>query len=136
MNPKYLWVVLIIATIVCSANCHSGAAKEETTPAGVWQQFKVLSARVITALRNMAVELTAPKLKDRQDICVWKICSRPLKKTNNMPEEKPSETKGRLSDAEMIAIWKTLNSSLVNTYLKEIIGKDLINRKNKMNTVY
>jgi len=49
-----------------------------------------------------------------------------------MPKEKPSETEGRLSDGDMIAILKNLeNSSLVNTYLKEIIGKDLINRKSK-----
>jgi len=116
MNQKSLWIVLIIAIMVFSASCHSGAAKEETTPAGVWQQFKVLSARVITALRNMAVELTAPRLKDRQDICIWKICSRPLKKTNNMPEEKQSETGGRLSDSEIMSILKTFNSRRVGIY--------------------
>jgi len=132
MSPKHLWIVLIIATIVCSTSGHSGAAKEETTPADVWQKFKESSARVITALRNMAAVLTAPRLKDRQGICVWKICSRPLKKTNSIPEVKPLETGGGLSDVKMIAILKSLeNSSLVNTYSKEIIGKVLINRNSK-----
>ncbi len=131
MGPKYFWVVLIIATIVCSASCRSGAAKEGTRSLSVWQKFKALRAGAITDLRNMAAVLTAPRLKDRKDICVWKICSRPLKKTNSIPEEKPSEIGRKLSDVEMIAILKTLNSSLVNTYLKGIIGKDLINCKSK-----
>jgi len=110
MNQKSLWIVLIIAIMVFSASCRPGAAKEETTPASVWQKLKVLSARAITGLRNMAALMTAPKLKDRQDICVWKICSRPLKKTNNMPEEKQTEIGPKLSDAELAAIWKTQNS--------------------------
>ncbi len=132
MSPKYLWIVLIIATMVCYASCRPGAAKEGTTPASVWLQFKELSADAITSLRNIAALMISPKLKNRQDICVWKICSRPLKKTNKIPEVKPSESGGRLSDGDMIAILKNLeNSSLVNTYLKEIIGKDLINRKSK-----
>jgi hypothetical protein len=113
MSSKYLWVVLIIATIVCSASCHSGAAKEGTRSLSVWQKFKALRAGAITGLRNMTALMTAPKLKDRQDICVWKICSRPLKKTNNMPEEKPSEIGRKLSDVEMIAILKSLNSRKV-----------------------
>jgi len=107
MDKKSLWIVLIIATMVCSASCQSGAAKKGTRSLSVWQNFKESSA--ITRLRNMADVLTAPKLKNRQDICVWKICSRPLKKTNSIPEEKPSKTEGRLSDIEMIAIWETLN---------------------------
>jgi len=128
MSPKYLWIVLIIATMVCSASCQSGAAREETRPASVWQQFKELSADAITSLRNIAALIISPKLKNRQDICVWKICSRPLKKTNKIPEEKPSESGGRLSDGDMIAILKNLeNSRRVNTYLKEIIRQDLIN---------
>ena len=113
MSPKYLLVVLIIATIVCSAICHSGVAKEGTKSLSVWQKFKALRAGAITALQNMAAELTAPKLKNRQDICVWKICSRPLKKTNSIPEVKPSEIGRKLSDVEMIAILKTLNSRKV-----------------------
>jgi len=108
MNQLSVWTVLIIATMFCSASCRPGAVNEETTPVSVWQQFTELSADAITALQNMAAMLTGPRLKDRQDICVWKICSRPLKKTNSIPE-KPSETGGRLSDAEFEAIWNTIN---------------------------
>jgi hypothetical protein len=68
MNHKILWIVLIVAALLCSASCRPGAAKEETTSASLWQQFDELSARATTGLRNMAAELTAPRLKDRQDI--------------------------------------------------------------------
>ncbi len=95
--------------MVCSASCQSGEAKKGARSLSAWQKFKALRTGAITGLRNMADVLTAPKLKNRQDICVWKICSRPLKKTNSIPEEKPSKTEGRLSDIEMIAIWETLN---------------------------
>ncbi len=132
MDKKSLWIVLIIATMVCSASCQSGEAKKGARSLSAWQKFKALRTGAITGLRNMADVLTAPKLKNRQDICVWKICSRPLKKTNSIPEVKPLETGGGLSDVKMIAILKSLeNSSLVNTYSKEIIGKVLINRNSK-----
>jgi hypothetical protein len=40
-------------------------------------------------------KLTAPRLKDRMDICVWKICSRPLKTTTTAkPELKKGEKAG------------------------------------------
>ncbi len=114
MSPKYVSIVLIFATVIFSASCHPGAAKEETTPVSAWQQFKVFSARAITGLRNMAVVLTVPKLKDRQDICVWKICSRPLKRTNKIPEVKLSEAGHKLSDADLVAIWKKINPRIVS----------------------
>jgi len=113
MSPKYLWLVLIIATMVCSASCQSGEAKKGARSLSVWQKFKALRTGAITGLRNMADVLTAPKLKNRQDICVWKICSRPLKKTNSISKEKTSEIGRKLSDVEMIAILKTLNSRKV-----------------------
>ncbi len=114
MSPKYLCIVLIIATIACSASCRPGAAKEETTSASVWQEFKELPTRAITGLQNMVAVLTAPRLKDRKDICVWKICSRPLKKTNKLTEKKPSETGRKLSDAELVDIWKEINSRIIS----------------------
>ncbi len=113
MSPDNLWIVLIIVTIVCSASCRPDAANEESTSARVWHQFKELSTRAITGLRNIAAVLTAPRLKDRQDICVWRICSRPLKKTNKIPEVKPSEIGRMLSDPELANIWKEINSRIV-----------------------
>ncbi len=101
--------------MVFSASCIPGAVKEETKSPSAWQQVKRLSARAITCLQNIVALLTAPKLKDSKDICVWKICSRPLKKTNNMTDnkEKPSETGGRLSDAKVMVILKALNERRV-----------------------
>jgi hypothetical protein len=56
-------------------------------------------------------KLTAPRLKNRKDICVWKICSRPLKKTTTAkPEQKPVEIEQTLSDAELSVIWKIMFS--------------------------
>ncbi len=114
MNQKSVWIVLIVAALVCSASIRPGEAKDETTLASVWQQFKELSARTITGFEKtvsgITAVLTASKLKDRKDICVWKICSRPLKKTNGVSGEKPSEVGHKLSDAELMAILKTLNS--------------------------
>jgi len=113
MNQKSLWSVLIIATMVFSASCIPGVVKEETKSPSAWQQVKGFSTRAITGLRNIVALLTAPKLKDRKDICVWKICSRPLKKTNKITEKKPSEIGRKLSDVEMIDIWKNSNSRRV-----------------------
>ncbi len=46
----------------------------------VWAEFK-------TKLRSFYHELTEPKVKNKYDICIWKICSRPLKKDNEPPEK-------------------------------------------------
>ena len=52
-------------------------------------------------------KLTAPRLKDRKDICVWKICSRPLKKTTTAkPGLKKEEKAG---SSRQIRIFKDKN---------------------------
>jgi hypothetical protein len=114
MNQTTLWIVLIVAALVCSASCRPGAVKEVTMSASVLNELRELSVRVIAGFENtvsgITAVLNAPKLKGRQNICVWKICRRPLKKTNRIPEVKPLEIGRKLSDAELAAIWKTQNS--------------------------
>ena len=52
-------------------------------------------------------KLTAPRLKDRKDICVWKVCSRPLKKTTTAkPGLKKEEKAG---SSRQIRIFKDKN---------------------------
>jgi len=103
-----------VAALVCSASCRPGAVEDGTMSASVLNELRELSVRVITGIEKTVSGITAllnaSKLKDRQDICVWKICSRPLKKANKIPEVKPLEIGRKLSDAELTAIWKTQNS--------------------------
>jgi len=51
-------------------------------------------------------KLIAPRLKDRMDICVWKICSRPLKTTTTA---KPGLKKEEKADSSRIRIFKDKN---------------------------
>ena len=65
---------------VCSAVCSVESAREEAGSSGVWEKLKDLSVGFIARLgktnTDLVTVLTAPRLKDPKDICVWKICSR------------------------------------------------------------
>jgi len=61
-------------------------------------------------IKKFWTKFTAPLYKDRKDICVWKICSRPLKRSNDMPKKNPLEELRKLEAAKLKAIAKILYS--------------------------
>ena len=109
-----LLVVLAVVAVVSLSGCQANSVN--TSLGGLSKtklEFEKITTDVFHELKSAWRKLTAPMFKGRKDICVWKICSRPLKKTNKVSEKKPSEIGRKLYDAEMMAIWKTINSRIV-----------------------
>jgi len=86
MKAIYIIIVLLIAALCVQGNPRL-LDKESME---IKQQLVNFKDIFVDAVRNMAIrlenkssiffkELTAPRIKNYNDICVWKICSRPLK---------------------------------------------------------
>jgi hypothetical protein len=65
-------------------------------------------------IKKTWAKLTAPKYKDPKDICVWKICSRPLKKKTKTGDRHANVNQQNSGDAKWEAIYLMINSRIVN----------------------
>ncbi len=86
MKAIYIIVVLLIAALCVQGNPRllDKESMEIRQHLVNFKDFFVDSVRnMATRLENKSSiffkELTAPRIKNYNDICVWKICSRPLK---------------------------------------------------------
>jgi hypothetical protein len=115
---KFLSLLIVLVIVVlslsgsqASTNVMVPESEGRTTispqgPGGIWKK------------------LTAPRLKDRKDICLWKICSRPLKKTTSVkPGLKKEEKAG---SSRQIRIFKNKNGEhSFKVALKEVTRNGL-----------
>jgi hypothetical protein len=106
--------LLVILVIVAVVSLDGSQAKAFSKHPGSYNKMEVGSENSRTDLfqeiKTFWAKLTAPLYKDRKDICVWKICSRPLKKTNDIPKKNPMEELRKLNAAKLKAIAKILYS--------------------------
>jgi len=72
MSPKYLWIALIIATMVFSPSCRPGAAKGETKQASVWQ---TKAPRKILRIRFRFSVTLIPRIFLGVYVCLRQECS-------------------------------------------------------------
>jgi len=113
---KFLSLLVVLVVVAVVSLSGSQANSVNSSLGGLNKKifmFEEKTFELFQELKSAWGKLTAPMFKGRKDICVWKICSRPLKKTNKVSEKKPSEIGRKLDDAEMMAIWKTINSRIV-----------------------
>jgi len=82
--------VSVLIFCVLFAFCLSGGIRAETEETEQVTLFSYFMNAGINAFKSVTEnvsegveKLTAKRYKDRRDICVWKICSRPLKKVKN-----------------------------------------------------
>ena len=114
-----LLVVLVIVGLSLSGNLARTISPDSTSEMGIGPERKLTSSSQETG--GVWGKLTAPRLKDRKDICVWKICSRPLKTTTTAkPKLKKKEKAGSLSkilifkDKKGVYSFKVLKSTTKN----------------------
>jgi len=100
MKPASVLIIFLMFVICTSGYVH--AETEETEWVSLFSYVKNLGTNALKSVAEYVSEgvekLTAKKYKDRKDICVWKICSRPLKKVNNSAklDEKKKEGKFKI----------------------------------------
>ncbi len=111
MRLLSLLVILVIAAVVSLDGSQAEALSKHPSS---FNKMEVGSDNSRTDLfqgiKQFWAKLTAPLYKDRKDICVWKICSRPLKRSNDMPKKNPLEELRKLEAAKLKAIAKILYS--------------------------
>ncbi len=85
MKPVSVLIICVLYFICLSGGIR--AETEETEQGTLFSYFinaGINAFKSVTEYVSEGVEkLTAKRYKDRRDICVWKICSRPLKKVKN-----------------------------------------------------
>jgi len=66
-------------------------------------------------------KLTSPRIKDKHDICDWKICSRPLKHAYKGPKAKAEIVNSKYFS--MVIQGSKYNSTITAEYLLECFKK-------------
>ncbi len=114
-----LLVVLFIVGLSLSGNLAKTISPDSTSEMVFGPERKPASPSQETG--GVWEKLTALRLKDRKDICVWKICSRPLKTTTTVkPKLKNEEKAGSSSkiwifkDKNGVYSFKVLKSATKN----------------------
>ena len=101
---KFLSLLVVLVVVAVVSLSGSQANSVNTSLGGLSKtklEFEKIKTDVFHELKSAWGKLTAPKLKDRKDICVWKICSRPLRKTAKVvAENKTAENGGQLLKEE------------------------------------
>ncbi len=77
-------IILILGTFVSSTEIPLKVDEKQSKSEVILEKFKHLNSKI----SQIWTQLTVTKSKNFKDICVWKICSRPLKKM--------SKTKNRI----------------------------------------
>jgi len=89
-----LGVVAVISLSGSQANSVNTSLDGQSKKIFMFEEKKF---ELFEELKSAWGKLTETMMKDRKDICVWKICSRPLKKTAKvMAENKTAEKKDSL----------------------------------------
>jgi hypothetical protein len=95
---KFLSLLVLLGVVAVVSLSGSQANSVNSSLGGLSKaKLEKLKTDVFHELKSAWGKITAPRLKDRKDICVWKICSRPLKKTAKVvAENKTAENGGQL----------------------------------------
>ncbi len=88
-------LLLITFTSISTSPSQAPDAVQSTRLIDAVRVFSLNALQVKEMIAQAVNKLTAPRLKDKHDICVWKICSRPLKPAYKGPKAK----------AEIVSCW-------------------------------
>ncbi len=101
---KFLSLLVVLGVVAVFSLSGSQASSVNTSLDGLSKKvlmFEEKTFELFHKLKSAWEKLTAPMFKDRKNICVWKICSRPLRKTAKVvAENKTAENGGQLFKEE------------------------------------
>ncbi len=114
-------LLLITFTSISTSPSQAPDAVQSTRLIDAVRVFSLNALQVKEMIAQAVNKLTAPRLKDKHDICVWKICSRPLKPAYKGPKAKAEIMNSKYFS--MVIQGSKFNCTITAEYLLECFKK-------------